>query len=748
MIEMIITSSVLILVIFLLRKITRGRISMRFRYALWLAVVLRLLLPVPVGSSAVSVWNLLPLSWQETIDVWEEKGGLHLSGNQKADIMAADGTLRGDMASAFQNGFWAAQTGEEHDGSADKEAGTVAASEPKNKEAKVLPTEMTEQKQGAGDLESGTDRGYLPGVLRAIWMLGVVTVGGLMAAGQVRFVRILHRRRRIVNKEKLPRILVGRLKKRRLKVYQVKGLASPCLVGRNIYIDAELTEDKQKLVHILAHEYCHAAQSDTLWTFLRCVLVAVYWFHPLVWAAAFAARQDSELSCDETVIRLLGEEERFAYGRTLMYLLTGGQGEIDCAGTALTMEGRKRGIKERVRMIAGKSDRKRWMAAVVLLTMLLACGCAFTGSDRDADGSQMQKDGQLQREEEIQETVPDGQQGTQEDAKKEAERIGKEYEEAVGVIDAQEETLEVMEQEKAFLAVLNYQGVMAGRDDSELSLDREIDYQAYYEYLYNMQDDAQQENPENPLENGWYLLCRNEEAGISLYGLYTEEFGCRGIKTLIGEDVNAYDISWCASRMNEDSANIRVLETEENGLPVRFVFKLLTENTSEREIWNLYSGFRYDTGTVQLEELTAQMYQEWVEQYLSFAVSGSNDKILITVDGDMVLEPIDISAYQDQKIERAMPTFAVTGFDLDSSLYEEGIYEGYEGVVLYLAVGLKLEGQPEVWFDGLSPLAVQVLCGDQQGKAFILQQPRTDETLKLKSLSQRRKLEVLAVEKE
>ena len=318
----------------------------------------------------------------------------------------------------------------------------------------------------------------------------------------------------------------------------------------------------------------------------------------------------------------------------------------------------------------------------------------------------------------------------------------------MGVIDAQEETLEVMEQEKAFLAALDYQGVMAGKDDGELSLDREIDYQAYYEYLYNMQDDAQQENPENPLENGWYLLCRNEEAGISLYGLYTEEFGCRGIKTLIGEDVNSYDISWCASRMNGYSANIRVLETEENGLPVRFVFKLLTENTSEREIWTLYSGFRYDTGTVQLEELTAQMYQEWIEQYFSFAVSDSNDKILITVDGDMALEPIDISAYQDQKIEKAMPTFDVTGFDLDSSLYEEGIYEGYEGVVLYLAVGLKLEGRSEVWFDGLSPLSVQVLCDDQQGEAFILQQPRTDETFKLNSLSQRRKLEELAVEKE
>ena len=58
--EVLVTSSVMILGILCLRKLTMGKISMRVRYALWLLVVVRLLLPVSVGTSPVSVLNLLP----------------------------------------------------------------------------------------------------------------------------------------------------------------------------------------------------------------------------------------------------------------------------------------------------------------------------------------------------------------------------------------------------------------------------------------------------------------------------------------------------------------------------------------------------------------------------------------------------------------------------------------------------------------------------------------------------------------
>lgn len=57
MTESLVTSSVLIVVIALLRLVLRGKISQRVQYALWLLVAIRLLVPVSFVTSPVSVMN-------------------------------------------------------------------------------------------------------------------------------------------------------------------------------------------------------------------------------------------------------------------------------------------------------------------------------------------------------------------------------------------------------------------------------------------------------------------------------------------------------------------------------------------------------------------------------------------------------------------------------------------------------------------------------------------------------------------
>lgn len=718
MIAVLITSSALILTIFLLRIVTRGKISMRLRYALWLVAALRLMMPVSIGNSTVSVMNLFPDGIRYRIEKLDSEKDAGQSGSYGTGMPEAGTAAAGTVSVA------AAGQGQS-----------------------VKLGQASEQMNGRqSDPENGADltgRGKAYRILGCLWIVGVLSVGGYMVISQIRFVRILRKRRRVVDTDQIPKMFRKNLERYRITVYTVKGLGSPCLVGRDIYIHPGLMVNEQRFGHVLAHEYCHARQHDVLWAFIRSALAAVYWFHPLVWAAAFAARQDSELACDEAVIGLLGEEERFDYGRTLLYLLTCGGGQIDCVGTALTMEGRKKGVKERVRMIAGNARRKRWLTIVVLMIMLFACGCAFTGSSQEADSLQAQENGQALQKEEAQGTGTgqgDAAQVTGKGSGQESARIQKEYEDVEALLTTQEKTLAMNSQEAAFLRVLQYQDAMAGRDDSELALDRKIDYQAYYKYRYDIQGD-EGEQPVNPLENGWYLLCRSEQAQISLYGLYTEEFGCRGIKTLIGEDVNTYDISWCPSAMNEMDANIRTLEEGEDGLPRSFVFQLLSVNTAEQEIWNLYSGFRYDTGTVQLEELTAQTYRDWADENLAFTLSEDGDKVLITYDTDMVLEPLDISAYQDQKVEEALISTDVAGFRLFGGMEDEENASGQEEVEICLALGLKLEGQDEIWFAGLHPLIVQVLCQPEQEEKFVLQNPRIDEKAQLQMPEQERKLQ-------
>ena len=62
MTELIITSSVLILVVILLRHFLKGKISLRLQYALWALVLLRLLVPLNLFSSPVSIMNFIPIN--------------------------------------------------------------------------------------------------------------------------------------------------------------------------------------------------------------------------------------------------------------------------------------------------------------------------------------------------------------------------------------------------------------------------------------------------------------------------------------------------------------------------------------------------------------------------------------------------------------------------------------------------------------------------------------------------------------
>ena len=58
MIEWVISSSVLIIMLIVIRQLFRKTLSMRVRYALWLAVALRLLIPVSFFESSLSILNL------------------------------------------------------------------------------------------------------------------------------------------------------------------------------------------------------------------------------------------------------------------------------------------------------------------------------------------------------------------------------------------------------------------------------------------------------------------------------------------------------------------------------------------------------------------------------------------------------------------------------------------------------------------------------------------------------------------
>lgn len=721
MFEILVTSSVLIVGLLCLRKLTMGKISMRFRYALWLPVAVRLLFPVSFGTSPLSVLNFFS---EDTL----ENRQVFLTDEEKHPVWNGEW----DESAKEDNGLSFVATAQENTAPAVWNLTQKAEKQVSKEEVFGEETESGLSAQERQDVFKGDFSWML--AVSLLWFVGFLAVGGYMLVSQVRFVLGLVNNRQAFSEDALSGEWRRRLSRRGMKVYQVKGLPTPCLVGRHIYVGEQVPDAAWSLSHILAHEFCHRMQGDNFWTFLRCLLVAVYWFNPLVWAAAFAARQDSELACDEAAVRLLGETQRFAYGRTLIAFLADNCNRKGHLGVSPMLEQGERGIRERITTLAGQGRPKKAVFAVVLAAVFLICGCAFTGADQSG-ANQIEQTGQ--------------------DAPSDEQELQMSNEEKIGDIesiqvenDENEEQIEKVEtvskqaaeqeaERAAFEEVLNYHGVMEGKDDSELELNRKLDIQAYYDYVYA--EDSK--TAENPMENGWYLLLHNETEAVSLYGLYTEEYGFRGIKMkmMAGGDVNTWDIKWCPSYLNQGEDNFRVLEREQNGLARRFVWKILEEETSDVEIWRLYSGFQYDTGTIDMKMLTEEEYLAWAKRHLSFEVDQEAGQIVVTYDGDETVGALDISAYKEYEVEDVQINTESISFFLDGKAYEKYFYDDYEGVVLNFAVGLKLKGSDEIWIDGLTPLTVQVV--EDENSNFKLQQPTTNtEPCVIRNLNQERRL--------
>ncbi len=137
-------------------------------------------------------------------------------------------------------------------------------------------------------------------------------------------------------------------------VYRAEGLPSPCLYGvlrPAVYLTPESFESEARLRHILAHELTHRRHLDHIWPMVRGACLLIHWFNPLVWLAAALSKRDCELACDEGTHLRLGEDSRVEYGRTLVGMMAAPR-PMDLFCCATTMTGGKRGIKERIALIA------------------------------------------------------------------------------------------------------------------------------------------------------------------------------------------------------------------------------------------------------------------------------------------------------------------------------------------------------------------------------------------------------------
>lgn len=205
--------------------------------------------------------------------------------------------------------------------------------------------------------ESVNPAQVLAGMLPWIWLLGMVGMLGYALFTTLRL------RRRVSTAVRLEQ---GVKQSEYVKTPFVLGLIHP-----TIYLPFHM--ESADAVHVLAHERAHIRRGDPWWKVLGFVLLAIYWFHPLMWVAYFFLCRDMEAACDEAVIRGLSREGRQGYAEALLRLSAAVPGLHACP-----LAFGEVGVKTRIKGVMHYKKPGFWIVTLAVLAAMVVAVCFLT----------------------------------------------------------------------------------------------------------------------------------------------------------------------------------------------------------------------------------------------------------------------------------------------------------------------------------------------------------------------------------
>lgn len=263
--NMSLTAGIVILLVMLFRLFLRRQPKI-FSYLLWTVVLFRLLCPVSF-SSGLSLLGVLPMppAQQDGINYIPENVGLMERPEVVLPVPVAENSVNAFLPPAI----------------------------PENS---VNPMQIL----------------LLAGM--GIWVSGIII---MTAYGAVTYWK-LHRKLRTAVKEKD-------------NIYYASGITTPFVCGLfcpRIYLPEQMfcgpsALGEQAKQYILLHEQIHIRRRDYLWRIVSFLTLCIHWFNPLVWLAFILSGRDMEMSCDEAVIRKMGDGVKKEYSAFLLTFASG-----------------------------------------------------------------------------------------------------------------------------------------------------------------------------------------------------------------------------------------------------------------------------------------------------------------------------------------------------------------------------------------------------------------------------------------
>ena len=166
-------------------------------------------------------------------------------------------------------------------------------------------------------------------------------------------------------------------------VFESERVASPFVLGLirpRIYLPFGLNEGARE--QVLTHERAHIARGDHVIKPLGWLILAVYWYNPLVWLAYALFCRDIELACDERVIRRLPVSGRADYSQALLDLSRPHHGVGACP-----LAFGESAVKCRVKSVLTYKRPAFWLIMLAAVLCIGAAVCFLTDPKAEADDS-------------------------------------------------------------------------------------------------------------------------------------------------------------------------------------------------------------------------------------------------------------------------------------------------------------------------------------------------------------------------
>ena len=352
--EISIISSIIGIVIILLRQLLKGRVNSKWIYIIWFILLFKLLVPIKI-ESFVSIFNFTP-------EYITENNYIENSKIEYENLQQEYNNYINDNIEENNN----------------------IVNNQSSYELKQLEQEIKNSKIKNNIFEY---------IIPTIWFIGCIAMFLWLIITNIILNSKLNKN--YCRDERLENILekckVKMQVNRKFHIVINNIISTPALFGIfkvKILIPKEILKlSDENLEYILLHELSHYKRKDIWINYILLFIQSIHWFNPVIWICFKLFRNDLELATDEYALKYLDENKYKSYANALLETLSISINS-KFAPSLIGMVDNKENIKRRIIMIKALEifKKKKVIITIICIVLIIVFSVVLLTTPKKVDG--------------------------------------------------------------------------------------------------------------------------------------------------------------------------------------------------------------------------------------------------------------------------------------------------------------------------------------------------------------------------